>query len=974
MRRIGTLGVVMATGFAMLAYVGGPRLPQAAGHEGPDEPNKPRAAVTQLEHATQLDLTLGIKDKEQKPWEGKLSISEGRIVSVKIVLASNNSTVEGEKFMVRAKRRQGGGRQANQNRNPNRPQRVPLDPAKLRLVVDAPESATVRVETSRGDFSFRLADLETDSTKMFLDGEASVVRQAAATRLTGRETEDDFPSMAKSANGDVWVSYVAYKPGPPLNVERVQSVGFDALVPKGNGDQILLMRFDGKQWHAALAVTPPGRDVWRPKIAMVGNEIGIAWAEPVDGDWEIMSRRYDPAKDRWSPVTRVTDAPGTDFSVVSAVDSKGQWWIAWQAYRKDNYDILLAKARPDGSWDKPRTVSTSSSDDWSPAIAADSKGRVYVAWDTYDAGNFDVMLHATDETGQPQVRQWPVATSARFEARSALVCDSQDRVWIAYEEGNEQWGKDFASEKDFRKSGLAKNPGYALYIDRIVKVKCLDDGQIKRPAAALEQAIEKVLTRNKSVPQMTLDSAGGLWLFLRHHPGPNGQGETWHSYAVRYNGKNWEAPVHLADSSNLIDNRPASVALDGGLITAHSSDDRTRTQDRDQSDLFTLRLASKADVVPPAIMADEPPPPAELATVHPNEPEDIARMRAYRLTVGGKELRLLRGEFHRHTEFSSHRDGDGLLEDSWRYAQDAARHDWMGNGDHLNGFGHEYLWWINQKMADVHNHAPTFVSAMSYERSQQFPNGHRNVIMPRRGIRPLPTGDLKGTPDDGTPDTKMLYACLKHFGGMCASHTSATEMGTDWRDNDTDVEPVVEIYQGHRHNYETFGAPRSPTEQTQIGGYRPQGFIWNALEKGYRLGFQSSSDHVSTHLSYAIVLAPSASRQSIIDAFKARHCYAATDNILLVVRSGEHLMGDRFETAEKPTLSIEAHGTAPIARLHIVKNNKYVYSVDLDQPEVRRSWTDMDIQAGDAAYYYVRIEQADGNLAWASPCWVSYRP
>jgi hypothetical protein len=28
--------------------------------------------------------------------------------------------------------------------------------------------------------------------------------------------------------------------------------------------------------------------------------------------------------------------------------------------------------------------------------------------------------------------------------------------------------------------------------------------------------------------------------------------------------------------------------------------------------------------------------------------------------------------------------------------------------------------------------------------------------MPRRGIRPLPRGNLKGTPEKGTPDTKVL--------------------------------------------------------------------------------------------------------------------------------------------------------------------------------------------------------------------------
>ena len=58
------------------------------------------------------------------------------------------------------------------------------------------------------------------------------------------------------------------------------------------------------------------------------------------------------------------------------------------------------------------------------------------------------------------------------------------------------------------------------------------------------------------------------------------------------------------------------------------------------------------------------------------------------------------------------------------------------------------------------------------------------MIFAQRGIRTLPRGDMQGTPAGGTPDTKMLYAYLKYFNGMCASHTSATHMGTDWRDND----------------------------------------------------------------------------------------------------------------------------------------------------------------------------------------------
>ena len=105
-------------------------------------------------------------------------------------------------------------------------------------------------------------------------------------------------------------------------------------------------------------------------------------------------------------------------------------------------------------------------------------------------------------------------------------------------------------------------------------------------------------------------------------------------------------------------------------------------------------------------------------------------------------------------------------------------------------------------------------------------------------------------------DTAMLYDYLKEHNGICASHTSATGMGTDWRDINPQLEPFVEIYQGHRQSYEYLGAPRSARRPGEsIGGWQPLGFIWNALAMQYRIGFEASSDHISTHISYAVALA-----------------------------------------------------------------------------------------------------------------------
>jgi hypothetical protein len=909
-----------------------------------------------------LEVHLGLKDTEPTPWGGDVELSEGKLLSMSVRRGGANAGVDGTRFTARSVRQQ----QA-------------VNGPILRLDLDAPANTTVTLKTRQGNLSFKIADLRPGNRTPYLEGRATVEREEGAIRLTGRETEDDYPALAKGPDGTIWLAYVEYQPDPPIVMDRVKAGGFEELTPTGNGDQILLVRFDGKTWYPPLEVTSPALDVWRPTVTVDGHGVvWVAWAQQVDGDWEVFHRRFTPGRNgspgRWSEVSRVTNHPGTDFNVVATTDSAGVVWLAWQSWHEDNFDIMLSAQAAGHPWREPRVLSRSKANDWSPAIAADGTGNVYVAYDTYDQANYDVMLAVVNR----ESRTIPVATSAKFEARPQIVCDPRGRVWIAYEEGDEQWGKDYAHGGNVNNVGLEKNPGFALYVNRTVRVKCLADGKLLEPAGNLEKAFaDSPLRRNKSLPRLAVDASGGVWLLVRHHLVPGAAGEAWASFALRYDGSRWSSVLPLADSANLMDVRPALVPFGTGVLAVYSGDDRIRTQNRDQNDLFAAVLQPTAAAEGPELVALPPTPAAMLPAVHPHEAEDVAKMRTARLDVNGKKLHVLRGEFHRHTEYGSHNDGDGLLEDAWRYALDPAALDWIGVGDHDNGFGVDYYWWTFQKVTDLFQNPPRFVAVHTYERSVVYPNGHRNVIMPRRGIRPLPRHEqpvANGTPEQGSADTKMLYAYLKHFGGICAGHTSATNMGTDWRDNDPDVEPVVEIYQGHRHNYEQPGAPRSPTRATQIGGFQPKGFINLALDKGYRLGFQSSSDHISTHISYGMVLTDDVSRQGIIDAFKKRHSYAATDNILLDVRSDGHVMGDTFELNRRPSLEIQVAGTAAVTKVHVLRNNRYVFSGTPNTQAVSLRYTDNDAPAGKASFYYVRVEQADGNLAWSSPLWITFKP
>jgi hypothetical protein len=246
----------------------------------------------------------------------------------------------------------------------------------------------------------------------------------------------------------------------------------------------------------------------------------------------------------------------------------------------------------------------------------------------------------------------------------------------------------------------------------------------------------------------------------------------------------------------------------------------------------------------------------------------------------------------------------------------------------------------------------------------------------------MPLGPMGDEPGVGTSelvanDTKLLYEDIRPRGGIDIPHTSATRMGTDWRDNDPDLEPVVEIYQGLRTNYEQLGAPFAAEESKDAqhmkqAGYEPDGFVDNAWAKGYKLGVEASSDHGSTHISYTLVYTADPSRQGVLDAIKKRHTYAAMDNIIVDVHMGRHFMGDEIAMTKAEALRIHLRGTRPIAKVVVIKDSKVIYSTEPKQQEVNFEFRDTGDING-RHYYYVRAQQDDEMLAWSSPIFINYK-
>lgn len=988
-----------------------------------------------------IRVRFGLNDQEATPWNGTVTVAPGRVALIGGWRFAQDDAVDGiAGWKARTRpavleKRSNNPKKAGGKRAQAAAAGVAMgDNGVLLSFTDVTEDSQVTIKTPQGEIAFKLGDVAFGKPVGQLKGAVELQRTAASVPLTDARSDDDYPSATVGPDGTAWIAYASYTPGLDRD-ERAK--GYDkepadlqSLATAPGADQLWLRNVKGHENGSPIAITAPGRDIYKSAVAVDGTgRVWVVWSE--NANYKAFPNNGAASFDIWArsvkdgipgePV-KLSDSPESDVWPVAATDAKGRVWVAWQG-AKDRVFRIVARHQDGENWSAAEQVSTQSRNCWAPAIAAAKDGRIAIAWDTYDKGDYDVWTREFDTTGKLGEAR-PVANTPDYEARPALTYDREGALWISWEHGGPTWGKDF---------GAYAATGIGLYRDRQIGLAILKDGKWMQPAAGFANALPGGTGRarkqnNQRVPaiepgaetrkageeaeaskdnahnniaRIVCDSAGRVWLFARARQNDfrSPLGSLWFNWASYYDGTRWVGPILVPHSDNLLYNTPAVVALkEGGLLVAHSSDHR---QDRHvarkvtgnaalgsetdpfDNDLYLSRLSQPGAAAPAQLVARKQTPNAQAAPSPATtaEREAIARCREYRAKVDGKELQLLRGEFHRHTEISGDGGNDGPLEDMWRYAIDVSAMDWLGCGDHDNGGGREYPWWLTQKTSDAFTLPGSFAAMYTYERSVRYPEGHRNVVFARRGIRTLPRLAITNRePEVHAPDTQMLYKYLRLFDGVCASHTSATSMGTDWRDHDPVVEPMVEIYQGCRQNYEYPGAPRCPTADDAIGGWEPKGFVNLAFAKGYKMSFQASSDHGSTHISYALVYAEDRSRESLLKAMKARHTYGATDNIIADYRctagGKEHMMGDDFTASEPPQLRVKLIGTAPFAKVVIIKDGVEIETKTPNTDKVEFTWTDPNPTPGKTSYYYVRGEQSDAEkqLVWVSPMWIKFEP
>ena len=80
-------------------------------------------------------------------------------------------------------------------------------------------------------------------------------------------------------------------------------------------------------------------------------------------------------------------------------------------------------------------------------------------------------------------------------------------------------------------------------------------------------------------------------------------------------------------------------------------------------------------------------------------------------------------------------------------------------------------------------------------------------------------------------------------------------------------------------------------------------------------------------------------------------------------------MGEEGVIQAPAPINLRAGGTNEIKSITIVRNNEDVYQVPGAGLDQEISWEDPKVKPG--FWYYARVVQKDGHIAWSSPVWSS---
>ncbi len=728
---------------------------------------------------------------------------------------------------------------------------------------------------------------------------------------------------------------------------------------RDRGDRIWVGSRNSKKWNVRKLVVPKFGTYASPKLTSSKGQLWLSY-ELLDGDqWDIVVAPLSQ-DGILGKLTSISTGKGSDIHHDVKSDHQGGLWFTWQSDINGQFDIV-ARHFTKEKQQPIVTISSSLRGDWQPALATESNGNVHIAWDGFNGESFNVCLRSlkqhkwqekiviTNKTtfqGRAQIAvEKPFPSDPENEAGSKEINDNR-KIWIAWEEGSKNWGRPF---RGIKTETLTSEHG-PLHRERQIQMAAIgNDNSIHLlkyplPMPSRKKAAHRKFANKgaKSIgsyyehPQIVLDDSNRLWVVYRHNYCPwlgvihrSHKEKGFGIYARYRDGGYWSKlyrfSVDQGDGMQNISVEPTKE----GIVAVWTTGRTHRTKNKRPRGIVSATISAPVSEALSESYLNGVERRTEKLIAIPPRPQPMI--------VGKTKYQLFFGDLHRHTDISLCRAAlDGTIDDTYRYAIDVARLDFLGITDHSRdiamGDVGSLLWWRCQKEVPRHQLDKSFFPFFAYERSHGNTADHNVISLRNNLLRPY---------------TYPIPEFWKELDADTITIPHQPIRRDTWKYQNDQLRPLVEIFQGCRDN---------SIEKD----------VHNGLAKGYHLGFIASSDHSSTSASYASVWAKEASRESIFRAMQDRRTFGATTNIRLVVTTGHQWMGERVKVKTFPPVQLIADGTTVIKTIEMVIDGKIVKTFNPNKQHVELT---MQPDLKDAHYIYFHLTQTDGNEAWSSPIW-----
>lgn len=743
--------------------------------------------------------------------------------------------------------------------------------------------------------------------------------------------------------------------------------------------------------HAPVLLHTTRASILSPTLlSLPNNELWACWIE--GPEYALWAARYDPEQ---QCLVRPMVLSETATRCMHLVCHRGadRLWLAWEAWAKDASCAIHARVYDGRSgWSSIRHLTPRSGRAYWPAIV-EACEQVWLSWCTPNAAadGYDVYL-GVYTSGQPhqeaRVFQLNHQLPGNFHLYPHLQTNRQGEVWVAWTANTEleyydliRWpgNSDFAYIQDER--SRRKRNIWWKYGNAIALRLTIDNGQLLRERPGASDDWGRVPEAGHCHYPALLLQNQGLPSLLARRLTPHYLFET---FRTTCNQGTWGAPQSLNPPLLQIGrNSPLAFAWDPGsaLVTAAQQAVSVVEGERyigsrpsTESAILLLKWQEVAAGSEEEKLVALPPVP-DCSWEQASSP---LTPRTPRTLPDGR--RVFFGNIHVHSDLSGcRRDTQQTVDFNYRWARDLMQQDFHALTDHAEHMV-PYDWKWTQAMHAFFQFPGYFVSLLAYEWTMNdfadhAHSGHCNVLL----RQPMPRA--LGCDDELTSTLPRLWSQLEVEQAMTIPHhTASFPFLRDFSMHDPRFERLIEVHQDRRGNYEYPGCPGEYGTVVLFQAREhniPGGYVVDALEKGLHLGLCAGGDHMG--ISMSGVYAQSLESEAIFDALYHRQCYGVTGAKIMLEFSArtEEWASHPIRTealpqqwgARRVTFRVRATGTAPIQQVDLISGGEVVQTArtGISGPEAHVAFD--TISAGLRPFYYARVIQLDGQMAWSSPIW-----